>query len=389
MPPGIADAELLRLLGDILRPRVDPSALGLLRVRLMRQGFSWQALVDLATDQDVLAPLVQALSSRALLLPVPQSARPGAEAHVTNRLNDFFSGHVARRRLEKAQLERVLVVLNRVGVIPVVLKGGRYVAAPHASWCEARTVRDFDLLVRPEGAGRAMAALQADGYRPGSTYMDNYHHLPNLERTDEPATVEIHTEALAASTQAIMSTDFVWENAVKLESGRCFILPARWQALQCLLHHQVSDHGYRRQTLAVKALWEWAMLAQELSPSDWEAIVAHMRRTGAVNVLGSWFVQSNRLFGTEIPGGAEVSPAARANAEASFRWASRPYWIRRARFIADQLRFSFAPETLGRRYSKPASSISVTDATIYLVQLIRAHHGQILKRLMGERDRPS
>jgi hypothetical protein len=44
---------------------------------------------------------------------------------------------------------------------------------------------------------------------------------------------------------------------------------------------------------------------------------------------------------------------------------------------------------LGRRYSKPASSISVTDATIYLVQLIRAHHGQILKRLMGERDRPS
>jgi hypothetical protein len=328
------------------------------------------------------------LSSHGLLLPLPRSARGGAEAHVTNRLNDFYRGHLARRRLEKAQLERVLAALDRAGIVPLLLKGGRYIAVPHASWCEARTVRDFDLLVRPGEAGRAMTALQADGYRPSGVYMDDYHHLANLERDGEPATIEIHTGALALAAQPIMSTEFVWDNAVKAEGG-CFVLPLRWQALHCLLHHQISDHGYRRRILAIRALWEWSMLMQELSPADWEAIAAQMQRARAADALGSWLVQSQQLFGTGIPANVKISPAARANAEATFRSMTRSYWVRRASYIADQLQFSFALETLALRYRKPASSVSATDVVIHLVDLIRTHRGRVLKRLMGVRDRLS
>jgi hypothetical protein len=63
--------------------------------------------------------------------------------------------------------------------------------------------------------------------------------------------------------------------------------------------------------------------------------------------------------------------------------------VRRASYIADQLQFSFALETLALRYRKPASSVSATDVVIHLVDLIRTHRGRVLKRLMGVRDRLS
>lgn len=387
MPPGIADPALLGLLGDILRP--DPAPVGPMRLRLMQPGFSWQALVDLAAGQDVLAPLVLALSTRGLLPPVPRSAAHGNDSHVTNRLGDSHRRHLARRQQEKAQLDRVLSALNRAGIVPLILKGGRYLAVPHAPWCEARTLRDIDVLVRAGDAGRAVAALQADGYRPAGAYMDNYHHLPDLARDGEPLAVEIHTEALAAAAQAIMTTGSVWASAVGTAAGTAFVLPARWQALHCLLHHQVSDRGYRRQTLAVKALWEWTMLAGEFAPADWAAVSTHMRRAGAADVLGSWVAQSRRLFAAAVPPVVEISAAAAANAEATFRSASRPHWLRRARFVADQLRYSFARETLGRRYGKAASGVSIGDAVAWLAHLLRRHRGQTMKRLTGRKDRLS
>jgi hypothetical protein len=60
LPPTIRNRVLLGLLGDILRNDADSTAVPALRLRLMRPDFSWQALVDLATQQDVLPPLGRA-----------------------------------------------------------------------------------------------------------------------------------------------------------------------------------------------------------------------------------------------------------------------------------------------------------------------------------------
>lgn len=386
MPPGIADAALLKLVGDILRPDPDAAALTALRLRLMAPGFSWQALVDLATGQDVMAPLVYSLTAKGLLLPVPRAA---TEGHATTRLRAFYDAHLARRRREEVQLGRVLAVLNAEDIVPVALKGARYVVAPHAPWCAARTLRDFDLLITPEEGARAMAALVASGYIAGDPYMDNYHHLPDLARDDEPASLELHTGALALGAQPYLPTALVREQAELTGDGRCRVQPLRWQALHGLLNHQVADRGHRRHMLVLKGLWEWTMLTRDFQPADWEAVIGQMRRAGGADVLGSWLLQSHALFGAPIPEAAEVSKAARAHAAATFRAAARPHWQRRGLFIVDQLRFSFAAETLAQRYSKPVSQVSITDAATYLAQLIRSHRGQMRRRLFGERNRPS
>jgi hypothetical protein len=389
MPAGIRERELFRLLGDLLSPQIRGHSTGALRLRLMQHGFSWQALVELASGQDVLPPLIFALSVRRLLPPIPRSPKNGNDAHVAIRLGEYYRGHLARRQLAKSQLQNVLSALNHAGIVPLILKGARYLLAPHESWYEARAIRDIDLLVRQYEADRTVAALEAQGYRLGSPYMADYHHLAALERPGDPVPVEIHTDALAFNAQRLASTEFVWTHSAKNDSGTFFFMPDRWQALHCLLHHQLSDHGYSRQILAVKALWEWAMLTRGFSREDWEALAAHMQAAGGSDLLGSWVVQSHRLFGVKIPEYIAISPQAYRNASATFELATKAHWRRRAHFVLDQLRSSFARETLGKRYGKSVADVSLMDAGRYMAYLCKLHRGRWLRRLIGHPERPS
>jgi hypothetical protein len=202
-------------------------------------------------------------------------------------------------------------------------------------------------------------------------------------------TGDAHTDALADVGQRFLSTAHVWSQARKIDGSSFLVMPIVWQAVHCLLHHQISDHGYGRRILAVRALWEWAMLSRGFSHDDWHTIESHMQAANAPDVLGSWLMQTHLLFGVEIPAFIAISPDAHANAEATLRLASAPHWRRRARFIGDQLRFSFARDTLAMRYGIPPSQVSVVDAGRYLGHLVRRHRGAMFRRLVGYRDRMS
>jgi hypothetical protein len=135
----------------------------------------------------------------------------------------------------------------------------------------------------------------------------------------------------------------------------------------------------------IKALWEWTMLACEFTPDDWGTIRAHMHAARASDVLDSWLVQSQRLFGLSRFSG--ISAIARAHADATFRLAYKPYWIRRAIHLADQLRFSFARERLAGKYDIPPSRVSLFHAGKDVMGLFRKHRGNGSERLTGHRDR--
>ncbi len=388
LPPSIRNPEHLALLADILNTDADRAANPSLRVRLMRPDFSWQALVDLAAQQDVLPPLIHALSERALLPPLPQRAT--GDDHVTLRLQECYRDHLARRALQTAQLQNILRRLNGAEIFPLILKGARYLLKPVGSWSEARTFRDIDILLRPGDAERAFALLVAEGYyRPGEAYMRNYHHLPDLERPGEPASVEIHTAALSMTGQAAMSTDFVWRHAIEAADGAFFVLPTKWQALHCLLHHQLCDRGHARRILALKPLWEWTMLTQHCSRDDWEDIEGHIRAAAALDLVGSWLVQAQRLFGVPPPPAVAISTRAAQNAAATLKRASARHWRRRSGFVVDQLRYSFSKDMLAARYGKAPETISLADAGRYLLVLLRQHRGNLLRRLVGQHDRLS
>jgi hypothetical protein len=382
LPQTIPDEELLALLGNVLDVDAGTEATSKLRLRFFHPGFSWQALVDLALAHDLLPALVFALSKRSLLPPVPATLAPARQAtHVTTRLASAYSQHLARQADLREQLIAVVAALNARGRVPVLLKGAVHLTRQERSWNEARSMRDLDILVRAADAPAAYDVLLSLGYLsdPDPPPLDR--HLPEMRLMQRSGTIELHTEALAFRARRILRTDEVWTRAeMQAFAGRDVrILPPEWHLLHGLLHHQVSDRGHVRRLLALKGLWEFAMVGNEVSAEGWQSIIAHMREHHAIDVLGSWVIQANRLFGLPIPSGFAISDSARRNAVATFRRASAPYALRWILFTADRLRFAFSLDTLAVRYGDDGNSSLPKAALAHLMFLLRRFRARVLR----------
>jgi hypothetical protein len=387
LPPTITDVDSFALVREILRMRPSQQETSALRVRLFGSGISWQGLVDFANGHAILPPCVFALSERALLLPLPRSAPAeggasgAARTHVTRALADVYARHLERRAALHGQLVEVVAALNRAGIAPLIIKGARYLTQDCPPWAQARGMRDLDILLPHERGAAAVSALQAGGYTPARGGAPTDQHLPEMQCAGRPSWVELHTEGLGYLGRRLLSTDRLWAVSLpgQLEKLDLRVLPPAWHLLHALLHHQVSDHGYPRRLLAIKDVWEFACLAEGLSPADWEAITDHMRNVGAADILGSFIAQAELLFGFAPPAAVVPSPKARAHAEATLRRAQSPTWLRRLLFTADKLGFAFAPDTLAARYPRSGGN-PLGAAGRHIGFLIRLHGGETLRR---------
>src|SRR5262245_36701838 len=240
LPPTIIKDDLLALLGSALSVSPSPQASVSFRLRSFQPSFSWQALVDLAAEHEVLPPLILALNERALLPPLPAKlSGQTREAHVTSRLASAYALHLERQSDLRQQLLAALAALNANGIVPVLLKGASHLTAPEPAWHRARAMRDLDLLVRAEEAERAHSLLLSLGYHadPNPPPLDR--HLPELWLPGHLGTIEIHTEALSFLARYALTTDEVFSHAqdLTLEGTRFQALPPEWHAFHGLLHH--------------------------------------------------------------------------------------------------------------------------------------------------------
>lgn len=392
LPPSISNLRLLSLLGNILAVQATPEDTAKLRLAFVDREFSWQRLADFAEAQGMIFPLIWSLSKRGLLLPVPAKHR--AQAHVdhpTAVLRSAYAHYLERRRKQREQLLAIISTLNAAGITPLLLKGARYLIDPKQAWREARDMRDLDILVREDDGQKALAALIRAGYRSEPDFFPVDQHFPLLMLSGFPSAVELHTEALAYAARKILPTEAVWRHAIRgpADHGEFYILSDEWHLLLGVLHHQVSDRGHARRLLALKGLWEFAALGEELPSPGWHAIAQHMAAQGQLDVLASFIAQAHRLFGLACPAEVAISSEARAHAKSTFTRASLPYSLRRGLFLADQLRFGFSRETMAVRYGSPEQAMSLSSLARHLAFLARYHRGRILGRITGRSDRLS
>ncbi|MDR3520849.1 MAG: nucleotidyltransferase family protein [Acidocella sp.] len=388
LPPRLTDRALLATLAAILTPNPSPAALAQLRQRLYGAEFNWPALVPFAAGQDLLPPLIWALQTQHLLLPVPKGLDPARRAgFITTRLQDAYDTYQGHRRDLRGQLRACIGALNAAGITPLALKGGRYLLDAGSGWSSARPMRDVDLLIQPEQAPAAIAALTGIGFVADAPTGLQSHHLPELRLAGHIGAVELHTEALAPAGRRFMSTDFVFQQAVPLttEAGTALVLPPAWQALHAMLHHQASDDGYNQRILALKPLWEFICLTGSVSDADWQALAAHMAAENGLDLLTSWCLQAEAVFNEPVPPGLAISAAARAQAANCLTEAAQPESLRRVRFLWRQLQRGFSAEMLAIRYRVPASAVGLTLRLRHLWFLLRRYRGHMRLRLLGQR----
>lgn len=363
-----------------------------LRLAFFSPSFSWQELIDFASAQQLLPAVVWSLRSRGLLLPLPAAMTSEArETHVTQRLLQAYDRHLALQHDLRDQLLAIIAAFNEREIVPLPIKGARHLLEQE-SWWVARGMRDLDIMVRPEQAEGARDILTGLGYKPDyEPELEGQHHLPQMRREGWNGAVEIHTAPVAFHSSHLMSADEAWDlsEARQVEGRQFRVLPAAWHVLHGLLHHQVVDCGYRRRLLALKGLWEFSIGSNALAAHEMAEIAAHMERRGSLDVLADWLVQAHLVFALPLPDAVVISDAARASAQATLTRADWPYPLRRAFYIADQLRFAFSPQTLALRYQSRGEHSRLAMAIHHLGFLSRKYRTGALDRLFGSKDRLS
>lgn len=150
-------------------------------------GLDADALIALSLHQKI-APFLRGLTTDPVTSPV-------LPAVLRDALVQVYKANRMRNHRLRHQIGELLGLLNAVGVVPVLLKGGaRLVDGAYPDW-GYRFMYDLDMLVAEDQIDLAQSTLLAGGYgtmeREGN-YPDEYHHLPTLIRDGAPASVELH-----------------------------------------------------------------------------------------------------------------------------------------------------------------------------------------------------
>ncbi len=208
----------------------------------IRGTVSWESLLR-AVEPHRLLPRVCALLRDPRCAPVVRhaSARALLEAR--------WRGEQARQLADRSEFEQCASRLNRVGIEPMVLKGGALLETVYRDtpW---RAFSDYDVLVRPGQFRSAAEALTASGFQPVAPephVPSRWHQrrLGNLADrnaitwSNSRLCLDLHVEAFDSRANAFtLPAGWLWEGALPHWIGRARVwLPHPERLFTHLLLH--------------------------------------------------------------------------------------------------------------------------------------------------------
>lgn len=266
----------------------------------------WLALFRLATAHLVAPSLHARLQAGGGLDAVPPEIRDALEALYL--LND------QRNRQLRAVLQDTVRLLNRGGIVPLLLKGSIALLPDQYPHAFARVMSDLDLAVAETEIADAAALLLTAGYSSDSVldprqFLSSFrHHWPPLFHPEGWGYVEIHralcgskvpAAALPLPRVAAEARPLVWE-------GLHLKVPTlEHRLLHNALHYQLAHQAVRFGRCSLRQLLEFAHW-RELPGGidlDWPGILHHLDRTGCGDVVRAYLRMAHFFFGQPLPTG--------------------------------------------------------------------------------------
>jgi hypothetical protein len=247
--------ELLRTGLGLSYPEPFPAAL------------DWSRVISIADYHHVLPTVAAGL-------------RRGAADHPALRPVSLFVDELARAQLERnviiaRELAELVADLNATGVIPLILKGGAFVAERKFEPSEWRFMSDIDVLIRSSELEQAVSVLSQAGYKNKAEIYrpDEDNHLPVFSAPDRKTGVEIHTRLLARPTRLPLSTEEVFERADMIDavSLRAFVPSNNDRLLHLIAHGAVEGHNFRRRHVILRECLDFYHLAHRVDLQGVEA----------------------------------------------------------------------------------------------------------------------
>jgi len=178
------------------------------------EGFSdsdWQELIQTARRQRLLALLHQRVQTHDLARSMPEEV---AEHGRTAARSAAMRG--LRLRAELSAIGRMFL---DAGIPVIALKGG-HLATRFYDNLSLRWMDDLDLLVRREDLARAVAVLEAAGYRSQrqlalDVTLAAHHHVAPLSRAGY--VIELHWSVVPPDEPVVVDVEALWSRSVPLD----------------------------------------------------------------------------------------------------------------------------------------------------------------------------
>jgi hypothetical protein len=300
----------------------------------------WPEVIALANDFLVVAALLPTLARRGLL--------DGAPAGVRRYLSDVHRANGARNGILRRQTLEAAAALNRRGIVPAVLKGGRWLVADPQRTAE-RIMADIDLLVPADDLARGGEALEALGYRPVPEDASMPAHAVTLARPGALATIDLHHTP--GPLAGIISGTEVLAGAAPAEAEAAVLVPRpTHQALVGLIGSEIVGPNYHLGVLALRPLHDLSVCGGPRGAAiDWGAIRARLEPWGLAHRADAWACAAAALFGLEVPGKMRGRPRARLHLARCLAQLRRPRLAAAARW-RNSLAHPFEPTCLAWLY---------------------------------------
>lgn len=191
--------------------------------------------------------------------------------------------HYNRKRnaAYSAALEETCLLLNGIGIEPVLLKGANRLVDDLYPDTSYRFLNDLDLLVPAGKAAEAHALMRSRGYRAPFPFAPP-HHLPLLEHPRLPIAIELHHQPLPPPADRVLAAATMAGTATRsaFRSAQARLPTPLDQIVHLIAAAQIQDSHRLTGTPPLRELLEAALLLARLEPDGVPMVIERFRQAG-------------------------------------------------------------------------------------------------------------
>ncbi|WP_407119317.1 nucleotidyltransferase family protein [Bradyrhizobium sp. LMG 9283] len=253
----------------------------------------WTSVIGLANQTLTTPALIDFVDKFASMLP----------EDVCTYIRHIHHRNVLRNNRLLAQLEDAVVAMNGLGITPIMLKGASTLATAPEERRGVRLMSDLDVMVMPDEAGMAAAALCAIGYDINyQTPPESQRWHVELNRPQDVGSIDLQ-QAAPGPACLYQSFGHALNHCVPapLGRGRVYIPTPAYQALMLIIHDQFQDYGYWLGDLDLRHLVELRNLNNSAEGLDWGELTSFVSGELMKNAVETQLFALAELLGVEIP----------------------------------------------------------------------------------------
>jgi hypothetical protein len=265
-----------------------------LRKRLISGGKSWELFVEAANKHLLCPALYGVLRHKNLLSFVPADLRDYLQ--ILNHLNR------ERNRLLEEHAEQTALLLNEIGVEPVLLKGTANLLSGLYLDKSVRFISDMDILVPENRLADCMNRLRAAGYDylfpSEDEYWKTHHHGPPLLKKDCCFRIELHSRLLSRQPRNLIDACEVLSDSIPLSIGisRVRIPSTSHRLIHNVAHAQLADRDFLLGNLQLRQLYDLILLAEKIQEEEWQKISFMFDRFGYSSAFAGYLLAGEKYF---------------------------------------------------------------------------------------------